>query len=178
MASSFGHAAVAITASRFLPKKLRTKTVILLGIISSIIPDADVIAFRFGIPYEHFIGHRGFTHSIFFAMLWSYLLLWLFHRKEEASSKKKLGIFYFVCIGTHGILDAMTTGGKGIALLSPIDNERYFLPWQVIQVSPLGIERFFSSWGVEVLMSEAVFIGLPCVLLIVAKYLYQKINPA
>lgn len=175
MASSFGHAAVAFTASRLLPKKIRTKTVVTLGVISSILPDADVIAFRFGIPYGHMFGHRGFTHSIFFAMLWSYLLLWLFHRKEEASSKKKLGIFYFFCIGTHGLLDAMTTGGKGIALLSPFDNERYFLPWQFIKVSPLGIERFFSKWGMEVLMSEAMFIGLPClVILIVNKLINRK----
>ena len=33
------------------------------------IPDIDVIGFRFGIHYGDFWGHRGFTHSLVFAAL-------------------------------------------------------------------------------------------------------------
>jgi inner membrane protein len=35
----------------------------------AMLPDADVIAFYFGIPYGSRFGHRGFTHSLFCAAL-------------------------------------------------------------------------------------------------------------
>ena len=33
----------------------------------AILPDADVVAFAFGIPYGAMLGHRGLTHSLTFA---------------------------------------------------------------------------------------------------------------
>ena len=39
----------------------------------------------------------------------------------------------------------MTDGGKGIALLSPFTNERFFLPWRFVPVSPIGASRFFRT---------------------------------
>jgi inner membrane protein len=50
---------------------------------------------------------------------------------------------------SHGILDAMTNGGLGVALLSPLDTTRYFRPWRPIQVSPISLRRFFSDEGVR-----------------------------
>jgi inner membrane protein len=60
----------------------------------------------------------------------------------------------------------MTTGGEGIALLAPWDLERYFLPWQVIKVSPIGIEKFFSEWGLRVIISEFIWVGIPGLIVI------------
>ena len=40
----------------------------ILAAICSIIPDVDVIAFKFDIPYESQWGHRGFTHSLVLAL--------------------------------------------------------------------------------------------------------------
>jgi len=39
------------------------------GVACSVMPDLDVIGFRFGIRYGDFWGHRGFTHSLLFAAL-------------------------------------------------------------------------------------------------------------
>ncbi|HVR39947.1 MAG TPA: metal-dependent hydrolase, partial [Thermoanaerobaculia bacterium] len=50
------------------------RTAIVAGVIASILPDADVAGFAFGIPYGSMFGHRGFTHSILFALLASLLL--------------------------------------------------------------------------------------------------------
>ena len=36
-----------------------------------------------------------------------------------------------------GVLDACTTGGSGIIVFWPLSCERFFLPWQVIAVSPI-----------------------------------------
>lgn len=69
--------------------------------------------------------------------------------------------FVFLSIASHGLLDAMTTGGLGVAFLSPFSNERFFLPWRVILVSPIGVEPFLSSRGLEVLRSELLWIWAP-----------------
>jgi inner membrane protein len=54
----------------------------------------------------------------------------------------------------------MTTGGLGVAFFSPFSNERYFLPWRPIRVSPLSA-GFFSARGLAVLASELKWVWLP-----------------
>ena len=144
--------------------------VTLIAIFCATIPDADVIAFKFGIPYEHMFGHRGFTHSIFFSVLFGLLLAFIFHRKHQF----KYGIIYILATLSHAFLDAMTTGGRGVAILAPFSSERFFLPWRHIQVSPMSIRRFFSEWGIEVLKSEFVFIWIPCFVLLAFNWLIRR----
>jgi len=76
-----------------------------------------------------------------------------------------LWTYLFLATASHGLLDAMTDGGLGVAFFSPFNNDRYFLPWRPIRVSPIGISRFFSDRGLEVLASELLWIWLPSVLL-------------
>lgn len=63
---------------------------------------------------------------------------------------------------SHGILDACTTGGLGVAFFWPVHLQRYFLPWQVIEVSPLSLTRFFTQKGLSILSSELFYVWLPC----------------
>jgi len=166
LASAFAHALSAFAIGKVFPKVLMNKKIFVLGILSAIMPDADVIAFRFGIPYEHMFGHRGISHSLFFAAIWAFLLIVLFHAKADRRSKKTIYVYYLIATASHGILDGLTTGGRGIAYFAPFFSDRYFLPWKLIQVSPLSIERFFSEWGVKVIMSEAIWVGIPSIVLI------------
>jgi inner membrane protein len=115
------------------------------------------MAFHFDIPYGHAFGHRGFTHSVFFAIALA-LLAVAMHRPLKARVTIAF-VFIFICTLSHGVLDAMTTGGLGIAFLWPLE-QRYFLPWRFIQVSPIGFS-FFSSWGLAVLRAELLWIWLP-----------------
>ena len=78
MASAFGHALVALTAGAFVNKPIRSGKLLFLGTVCSIISDIDVISFQFGIPYEAFLGHRGFTHSLLFALIIGVLITRLF----------------------------------------------------------------------------------------------------
>jgi len=59
----------------------------------------------------------------------------------------------FFCVASHGLLDALTNGGRGIALLWPFTNARYFAPWRPIPVAPIGL-RFLSSRGLHVALVE------------------------
>ena len=70
------------------------------------------------------------------------------------------GPFLFSVIGSHGLLDAMTDGGLGIAFLFP-DNTRYFLAWRPIVVGPIDPSDFFSEWGIAVIRSELMVVWLP-----------------
>ncbi len=126
------------------------------GALLSMAPDLDSIGLRVGIPYGHWLGHRGFCHSLLFAMAASVIGV-LVYRKiaREPFSKVALGIYLLICIASHGLLDAVTNGGLGIAFFSPFDLERYFLPWRPLPVSPIGIGAFFSDWGWEVIKCEA-----------------------
>jgi hypothetical protein len=58
-------------------------------------------------------------------------------------------------VASHGVLDACTTGGKGVEFFWPLDTTRYFLPWQFIPVAPIG-SRMLSPRGFRVLLFEAV----------------------
>lgn len=169
MASVFGHAIVGYTITKVSSIK-NYKWLLLLAIFSSILPDLDVLTFNFGIPYSHPFGHRGFTHSIVFAIIWAVLLMLLLGKQNR--------VLWFIVIFFstvfHGILDAMTTGGKGIGFFIPFNNERFFFPFRLIQVSPIGIEKFFSEWGIQVILSEVKYILMPCIIVLLILKLINK----
>jgi inner membrane protein len=130
-----------------------------------VLPDVDSLGFAAGIPYGHTFGHRGFTHSLFFAACAA--LLSAPFAKRLGASPVATAAFVFVSMASHGLLDALTTGGLGVAFASPFSNERYFLPWRVILVSPIGVGPFFSRRGLEVVKSEILWIWTPSAVLAV-----------
>jgi inner membrane protein len=127
-----------------------------LSLICSVIPDAYILAFSFGIPYYHLFGHRGFFHSPFFGLLMGIFIISVFFRGIEFFSRQWFFYFTFsfLLFASHGILDAFTNGGLGISLLAPFDNTRYFFSWRPIAVSPIGVASFLSRWGLVVIKSE------------------------
>lgn len=158
------HSVVALSAGCIFDRTGVSKRFWLLAIIAAVLPDADVVGYQYlYIPYGHLMGHRGFFHSPFFAALFSLVAVSLFFRQERMLSRKwwAFVLFFFVVGASHGILDAMTNGGRGIALLSPFSNHRYFLPWTPIEVSPLGVRAFISQRGLTVMKSEILWIWMP-----------------
>ncbi len=167
MASTFGHAVAAIALKRSLFKNIKSLKTLVLGIICTILPDADVIGFKYGVEYTSFWGHRGFSHSIVFAIGISLVLTFIFYFKAGIRSKVTSFIYLTICTISHGVLDAMTSGGRGVAFFSPFNNNRYFLPWRPIKVSPIGVERFFSEWGLKVILSEVYWVVIPALLFVI-----------
>ena len=161
MASAFSHAFVALALGKAIPHRAMKRPLLLTGAICSIAPDLDVIGFAFGIQYEDLWGHRGMTHSLFFAGLLSAVLVALGYRQESSATKAGIGLYLFLCTASHGVLDAMTDGGLGIAFFSPIDHTRYFFPFRPVAVSPIGIGNFFSTDALRILASEIQWIWLP-----------------
>src|SRR5215475_6035968 len=58
------HAVAALGIGACFYKPEIPKSVWVIGAVCSLVPDLDVIGFRFGIHYGDFWGHRGFTHSL------------------------------------------------------------------------------------------------------------------
>jgi inner membrane protein len=173
MASAFGHIAAALsTGLSFFPKTMRWRTG-LMAAFCSIAPDLDVIPLFMGVPYASIYGHRGWTHSILFALLFGSLMGIAISRKTP-DLRNALIFWMILATLSHPLLDMLTNGGLGVALFCPFDNSRLFFPWRPILVSPLGIGGFQSKWGLNVLKSEFIWIDLPCLVMIGVALLVRK----
>lgn len=165
MASPFSHAVAALSIGTCFYRSQTVKSVWIAGVICSVIPDLDVIGFQFGIHYGDFWGHRGFTHSLVFAALLAGMVaLAIFRRGAAGIGRFALFGYLFLATASHGVLDAMTNGGLGVAFFSPFDNTRHFLPWRPVRVSPIAVARFFTPKGFAILQNEAVWIWFPAIL--------------
>jgi len=171
MPTLFGHIAVPLAVGVGLGKKVIPKRLLIAGMIGSILPDLDVIAFKFGIPYASIWGHRGVSHSIMFALVIAFLSIFAF-RAFDASRQKTFWFLFSVTL-SHTLLDALTNGGLGVALLWPLSEARFFSPWQVIQVSPIG-SHFFSLNGLMAMYSEMIWVWFPCIIVGVVLFLGRK----
>jgi len=146
---------------------------LICGVIGSTLPDLDVLAFRLGIPYAAAFGHRGFSHSLLFAFIVALLTACSYKPLRTAPIKA----FGFMCIavGSHGILDTFTNGGLGVGLLWPWSENRFFAPFQPIEVAPLNPARFLTERGTIVIQSELFWVWLPSVAFALMAFVFALI---
>jgi len=158
---------VGVVAGIAISEKKTQRRFWILSILCPLIPDLDVLGLNFGIAYSSFWGHRGFFHSLLFALLLGTLMSSIFFRKDGFFSRSWLfyTAYFSIITSTHGILDSLTSGGGGVAFFSPFDNERYSFWYRPIALSPLGIKAFLSERGISVLMNEFVWVWLPSIFL-------------
>ena len=168
MPTIFSHAIFAVVIGRAGLKKSVTYWFWFLTAVCAIIPDADVITRSFGAERGSIFSHRGFTHSIFFALLFGGVTALFAHKfLKTGISYVKLFIFFALATFSHPFLDMLTDGGSGVALLAPFSNERFFLPFRPVEVSPIGL-GFFSGRGIEVIFSEIMWVWLPAIFIFIA----------
>jgi inner membrane protein len=167
------HAAVAVglgavfTGFRRLPSTFWSVTAAL-----AMLPDVDVVAFALGVPYDSIWSHRGASHSPAVAAAVAVV--------AAAATRRRLRIpawfavlWFFLAMASHGLLDALTSGGLGVAFLFPYDTGRYFLPCRPVAVSPIGL-GFFSPRGLRVLASEARWLLLPTAVVVALAWLAHR----
>ncbi len=159
----FTHAAVPLALAAGLGPRLVPPRLAAAGVLASVLPDVDVIAFRLGIPYSASFGHRGATHSLAFALLVA-LAAAVFPAKLGASRRATFALV-LAAAASHPLLDALTNRGLGVALLWPLSDERFFSPVAPIHVAPISAYRLFTPRAVRVFGSEARWVWAPCALL-------------
>lgn len=170
------HPAVPLAIAFGLGRKAIPPRLLAAGVVASMVPDADVLGFSLGVAYGSEFGHRGFTHSLSFAVGLALVGALLFRAWRVPAARAFW--FLFLATASHGLLDALTTGGSGIAFLWPWSEERYFAPIQVIEVSPIGFARFVSARGAAVLASELLWVWLPCTVAAVVLAFVARTLPA
>jgi len=141
----------------------------------SLLPDTDVIGFTLGVEYGDPWGHRGATHSLTFALMLAAAI-------GVAAPKFRLPrlrtwLVASVVLVSHGLLDAMTDGGLGCALLWPFSLTRYFAPWQPIPVAPIGLD-FVSPDGLFVALLELILFAPIVVFALRPRHIPRLLIPA
>jgi inner membrane protein len=167
MPTIFTHAIAATALGRSCARGPMPPRFWLLSALCAMLPDADVLGFAFGVDYGDVLGHRGLTHSLAFALCVGFAVVKLAFPEVESSTRRWLGfVAYFSLVtASHGVLDALTDGGLGVAFFAPFEARRYFFPWRPIVVSPIGLS-FFTGRGLEVIGSEVVWVWLPSLALV------------
>ncbi len=135
----------------------------------SLLPDIDTVGFMRGVPYGAEWGHRGATHSLTLAVVGG-IAVGVAARvvgargpapaAQGSGSPARFALVAMLVLASHGLLDSLTDGGLGVALLWPFSLHRFFAPWQPIPVAPIG-PAFFTPDGATVALSEvALFLPL------------------
>ena len=161
MPTVFAHALVGGALAAFLPASQRSRRLIVGLAAVAMLPDAAVVGFWLGVPYDHPLGHRGFSHSLCFALLVGCIAPLLLHRGEAVRMRVLLGCGYAAATASHGVLDAFTNGGLGVGFWIPFSDERLFAPFRPIMTSSIDPAHAFGTRGMRVLANEALWIGLP-----------------
>ena len=152
--ASVGHVAVGMMAARvYRDGRVPTWSSVASWSALSLLPDADVVGFALGVQYGDPWGHRGATHSLTLSVALG-LVIGLAGRWLKRPVLRT-ALTASAVLASHGLLDTMTDGGLGCALLWPFDLTRYFAPWRPIPVAPIGVD-FFSPYGGIVALTEVV----------------------
>lgn len=122
--------------------------------VAALLPDADVIGFSLHIPYSAPWGHRGASHSLLLAAVAGTAIGLLLSRWFDSVWKSIVAAV--LAVMSHGLLDALTNGGLGVALLWPHSLFRYFAPLRPLPVAPIGL-GLLSDRGLHVLFTETLY---------------------
>lgn len=174
MPTVFSHPAPVLALTMALGSRTVPARLLFFGVLCAVLPDADVVGFRLGIPYADILGHRGFFHSLAFALGMGLVGAGL-APALRCGRMAALGVGFFA-VASHILLDAMTSGGLGVAAFWPVEQGRVFCPWRPIRVSPIGLRAFLSQRGVDVLLSELRWVWLPCAVAGISGWIVRRIG--
>jgi inner membrane protein len=176
VATAFTHAYVGCLLAPLAPAGIPRRGLYAALIVLAVLPDADLIGDLFGIPYAHPLGHRGFTHSLLFAAVAGAAAAWLFRRELGGSSRAWSALFaaFFLATISHGLLDALTDGGRGVGFFVPLSDARFFFPWRPLAVTPAEIDTLLAADIPAILSSELLWVWLPATAVAVLVYRVRR----
>ena len=169
MASAVSHfvigatLALPLTGVPSIRKSVRPAGLMLSAGVLAIAPDLDTVFYGI-IPYDHFLGHRGFVHSPLFSFVFAVILASLLYGiARNLGFRAYLGIIaaFTLALASHGVLDAMTDAGLGVMLLYPFSEERFFLPWRPFYAPPIKLSSI-SYDKVQMMIKSELPIVLGC----------------
>lgn len=174
MPSIFAHAlAGAALATAFSPPQV-SRRLWIAGALCAALPDMDALGRPFGnVRYEGaFGGHRGLTHSLIFAVVVGAVVVWAFFRDRRWDGVRiRLSASLFLATASHGLLDALSTIGDGVAFFAPFSFTHYAFTWQPIgDIGPRG------GWVrlPAIIGNELLWVGLPSLLVVAIALIVRR----
>ena len=116
------------------------KRAMFLGAVAQSVPDIDFVASFWNSTSENLLAHRGFTHSILFAVMITPLLALLaerWHRPHNISLRKWI-LFFGAQAFIHLLIDGMNVYGVG--WFEPFSHYRVSYNWIFVA------DPFYSIW--------------------------------
>ena len=159
-------AGAALATAAFSPHPVPRRVWMTAAVLAAV-PDVDAIGRPFGnLAIEALVGgHRGFTHSVAFAVLLSAIVARLFFRTPQWTGlHRRLWVAFALAMASHGVLDALSTIGNGVAFWAPVSWSHYEFSWQPlgeIGPGPRGPERAF-----DIVANEFLWVGLPALIVV------------
>jgi inner membrane protein len=137
---SITHIALGACLGEAMMHKSLGKKALILGAMAQSFPDLDIIGSLFLSPGKDLLAHRGFSHSLLFALLAGLLFSFVCLRWYRARqiSFLKLFIFFFLQLSIHDLLDTCNSYGTG--LLEPFTHQRFSI--NLLYVA----DPIFSIW--------------------------------
>ena len=151
--ASLGHVAVGLLAGRALRPHAAFRAAGPMAICAALalLPDLDYVGVMLGVPDVGPGGHRGATHSLIPPLLIALLAAALAPRIRLP--RWRTALICGLVVASHPLLDAMTTGGRGVPLLWPLSFHRFGIPWRPIPNAPCGL-AYLSLTGLRVACIE------------------------
>ena len=122
-------------------------------VIVTVALDLDAVGRPFGRGDIVWLGgHRALTHSLLFAVIAAGLLAWAW--RHRLVSWRRFLVFAVLAIASHGVLDALTSYGEGVAFLAPFASSRWKFEWQPFhrilpEVVLLWVPAILYRWWVN-----------------------------
>jgi inner membrane protein len=139
-----------------------------LALALPIVPDLDAFSTA---GYGTMAGHRGWTHTLAFALAAGLLVAGLTFRYFQTRFWV-LAAFFFLITASHGFLDACTDGGFGIPFFWPLSDHR-FGPWGPIAVQDIGFQ-WPDPRRSRSIRTELLWVWLPSVMVVAAVLVWRR----
>lgn len=120
--------------------------------VLAVTPDLDLLAYPVREPTP--FSHRGFTHSLGFALACGVTLglLSLLSRRTRPHALR-IGACAALAMATHGVIDLLSNRGSAVTLLWPLSDARILSPMRPIPVASFSpLWRFLVTETVECLV--------------------------
>jgi inner membrane protein len=173
MPSIIGHSLAGIVGANCplkFTKRLNTKKLIVLSLLTANLPDIDVMFVHLGLDQNGFFGHRNFFHSIFFAVILAPIIGFLSALKEAREVKINLSIYFLIVILSHDLLDGLTES-SGVSFFYPFIKTHLSFPITPLLPSGFSINSFTNDGA---LYRECFVLWVPSLILIAFLKWYRK----
>jgi inner membrane protein len=170
MATTYTHAFFGFGLGKlFTNRRVPPLFWVLVGFLP-VVPDFDVFSTH---AYGSIWGHRGFTHSLCFALVLALIVSGLAFRFVHIKFWPLFALFFLIT-ASHGVLDALTDGGFGIPFFWPFSEHR-FGPYGPIHVQDIGFEIPDPRVS-RAIRTELLYVWLPTVFLVGIVMVWRRLR--